>query len=449
MAATPGIYKRINGTWVLLGVGQAVPDTTPPSNPTNLQVTAHSTTSFSVSWSPSTDAGGSGLDRYETQIGASTAPWATNGLSTSRTFSGLTAGTAYAVRVRAVDAAGNVSGILSGTVSTDAGTPPPQPVGLFAGHVPNRVLVGMAASESGRPTTTEAAGIVGKPIYVLRRFTQGNITRAALLGHLSDADALGSLCISSFKYGDWAGVAAGNFDADLDIVRTVALERKKAGQRPFLFTIHHEPAGDGPLDVWANMQLHLVNYFKDIKDAIAISPIGNGFWWRPATPQPDADVAWPQKLIDALRVNGGVILNDFYDADYVDMQAAKTDPTKRVAGTGVRTSTRIKHFMTWARAHNAGAVGCGEFGCIDGAELSATMQVMFANRDLWAVSNYFNSFANSDHDWRLIPANYPAYNGTNSKGYQDFGGDSYSAGRLAAFQKALTDSISSTYTAPL
>ncbi len=87
-------------------------DKTPPTSPATITASATSTTSVGVTWSASTDAL-SGVARYDVYrdgvlIGSTT------GLTYSDT--GLTAGQSYAYSVRAVDVAGNASG-LTGPVS--------------------------------------------------------------------------------------------------------------------------------------------------------------------------------------------------------------------------------------------------------------------------------------------------------------------------------------------
>jgi cysteine-rich repeat protein len=95
----------------------ACPDTTPPSVPQNLNASATSCSQVSLSWSPSTDTGGSGLKGYNLYRSGSyikqvTAP------ATSTTDSGLSGSATYLYTARAVDNAGNVSGI-SNTASTN------------------------------------------------------------------------------------------------------------------------------------------------------------------------------------------------------------------------------------------------------------------------------------------------------------------------------------------
>ncbi len=87
------------------------PDTQAPSVPANLTATNTTQTSTSLSWSTSSDnVGVTGYDVYQgSAIIASVS-------GTTRLVTGLTANTAYTFRVRAKDAAGNISG-YSNTVN--------------------------------------------------------------------------------------------------------------------------------------------------------------------------------------------------------------------------------------------------------------------------------------------------------------------------------------------
>ncbi|WEL22214.1 fibronectin type III domain-containing protein [Halorhabdus sp. BNX81] len=83
-------------------------DTQAPSAPSNVSVESTTETSVEVSWSASTDSGGSGLDSYVVFVDGSqdqTVPAGT----TSATVDGLSAGTSYQIGVSAVDGAGNES----------------------------------------------------------------------------------------------------------------------------------------------------------------------------------------------------------------------------------------------------------------------------------------------------------------------------------------------------
>src|SRR5262249_52830634 len=90
-------------------------DTTPPSVPQGLQATAAGTTRIDLTWSASTDTGGSGLAGYRVYRDGGATPIAT--VSTpGYSNTGLTAGTGYTYTVRAYDNAGNESA-ASGSAS--------------------------------------------------------------------------------------------------------------------------------------------------------------------------------------------------------------------------------------------------------------------------------------------------------------------------------------------
>ena len=100
------------------------PDTTPPSAPTNLTATAASATQINLSWTVSTDNVGVTGYRVARCQGAGCSNFAEIATPTAATFNdtGLAASTSYSYRVRATDAAGNLSTYSStDTASTAAG----------------------------------------------------------------------------------------------------------------------------------------------------------------------------------------------------------------------------------------------------------------------------------------------------------------------------------------
>jgi chitodextrinase len=101
-------------------------DTTPPSAPANLAATASSSTQIGLAWTASTDNVGVTGYRVERCSGASCTSFTQIGTTGATTFSdsGLAASTTYDYRVRANDAAGNLSGysnIASATTSAGGG----------------------------------------------------------------------------------------------------------------------------------------------------------------------------------------------------------------------------------------------------------------------------------------------------------------------------------------
>src|ERR1700738_2892640 len=89
----------------------APPDTTPPTAPTNLMATAASASQINLAWTASTDNVGVTGYMVERCQGAACSNFAQIATPTTTAFSdtGLTGSTSYSYRVRATDAAGNLS----------------------------------------------------------------------------------------------------------------------------------------------------------------------------------------------------------------------------------------------------------------------------------------------------------------------------------------------------
>jgi cysteine-rich repeat protein len=110
---------------VSLTVNISVADTTAPSVPQNNNASADTCTQISLSWNASTDTGGSGLKGYNLYRGGAYIKQVASP-ATSSIDSGLSGATTYSYTARAVDNAGNLSGI-SNTAITN--TPPCQECG--------------------------------------------------------------------------------------------------------------------------------------------------------------------------------------------------------------------------------------------------------------------------------------------------------------------------------
>jgi fibronectin type 3 domain-containing protein len=98
----------------------AAPDTTPPSAPTNLTATAISPSQINLGWTASTD--NVGVTGYLVQrcTGSGCSSFAQIAAPTATSYSdmGLTTSTSYSYRVRATDAAGNLSAYSNIAVAT-------------------------------------------------------------------------------------------------------------------------------------------------------------------------------------------------------------------------------------------------------------------------------------------------------------------------------------------
>ncbi|MFF4546865.1 cellulose binding domain-containing protein [Streptomyces sp. NPDC001406] len=135
-------------------------DTTPPSVPTGVTVGSATGSSLTVRWTAATDDSGS-VAGYEVSRDGG-APVTVTG--TSYTATGLTAGTSYSFRVRAKDAAGNVSAYsaaVSGT-TTSGGTPP-------GGGVHTAPYIDMGAWPT--PSMPEMASASGVTSYTMAFIT--------------------------------------------------------------------------------------------------------------------------------------------------------------------------------------------------------------------------------------------------------------------------------------
>lgn len=102
-----------------LGFGSGSGDTSAPSVPAGVQITATASSSIALTWSASTD--NVGVVRYDIFRNGTLLTSATG---TSHTDSGLAASTTYSYTVRACDAAGNCSA-QSSAVNGTTSTPPP------------------------------------------------------------------------------------------------------------------------------------------------------------------------------------------------------------------------------------------------------------------------------------------------------------------------------------
>ena len=213
-------------------VTAAAPDTMAPSVPSGLTGTAPGSTSVSLSWSASTDNVGVTGYRVERCQGASCTNFAQVGAPTGTTFSntGLTAGTTYRYRVRAIDAAGNLGAYSAIVAATTLSAPP-----SVSDTTPPTVPSGLTGTATGSTSisvrwtaSTDNVGVGGYRVY---RCQGMNCTA---FGHVATTTGTtfsntGLVTSATYRYQVRAFDAAGNFSAYSTIVTTTTLSGSPAG----------------------------------------------------------------------------------------------------------------------------------------------------------------------------------------------------------------------------
>jgi uncharacterized repeat protein (TIGR03806 family) len=153
-------------------------DTTPPSTPA-LSIAASTSTSVTLSWTASTDAGGSGLAGYRVFRGGTQI--ATGITATSYVDAGRTPGTAYTYAVSAVDVAGNASPLSNSvSVTTPPDTTAPSAPGNLVATANGSTSIGLAWSAS---TDAGGSGLAG-----YRILRNGSLLTAVPAGQLAYSD---------------------------------------------------------------------------------------------------------------------------------------------------------------------------------------------------------------------------------------------------------------------
>jgi fibronectin type 3 domain-containing protein len=181
-------------------------DEVAPSVPASLTASAPSAVTVNLAWSASTDSVGVTGYRVERCTGAGCSSFAQIGTPTSTSFADTTvsSATSYSYRVRAVDAAANLSGYSNtAAVTTPDNIPPSAPTGLTATS-PNATTVNLAWNVS-----TDNVGVAG---YRVERCTGAGCSSFAQIGtptstSFSDTTASGA---TNYSYRVRAVDAANN-----------------------------------------------------------------------------------------------------------------------------------------------------------------------------------------------------------------------------------------------
>jgi len=184
------------------------PDTQPPTAPTNLVATASSGSQINLTWTASTDNVGVTGYLVERCDGAGCSSFAQIGTATATSFAstGLSPATSYSYRVRATDAAANLSGYSNTATATTLAPdtqPPTAPTNLMATAVSgSQINLAWTAS-------TDNVGVTG---YLIERCQGAGCSSFAQVGTSVGASfADGGLAASTtYRYRVRATDAASN-----------------------------------------------------------------------------------------------------------------------------------------------------------------------------------------------------------------------------------------------
>jgi chitodextrinase len=210
-SATAPLYS---GTWIMQMVafkaGAAVPDTQPPSAPSGLTATAPAGTEADLAWTSSTDNVGVIGYRVERCQGAGCATFAEIGVSSGMAAfndTTVTASLTYSYRVRAGDAAGNLSPYSNiATVTTPApDVVPPSAPGVLAANAVSGTQIDVSWGAA-----TDNVGVTG---YRLERCQGQGCTAFNKLGTTITGTSFSDTSLSvstSYSYIVRAEDAAGN-----------------------------------------------------------------------------------------------------------------------------------------------------------------------------------------------------------------------------------------------
>ncbi len=210
--AKPG-YSPYTYPHPLLSGGTPAPtDTSAPSVPSAFQATVASSSQISLSWTASTDNIGVTGYRLERCTGASCTNYVQIGTASNTSYSnsGLTAGTTYRYRVRASDAAGNLSGY-----STVANATTPAQTGggdTSAPSVPSGIQATVVSSSQISLSWTASTDNVGVTGYRLERCTGSTCTNYVQIGTPANTSYSNSglTAGTTYRYRVRATDAAGN-----------------------------------------------------------------------------------------------------------------------------------------------------------------------------------------------------------------------------------------------
>ncbi|OAB25537.1 chitin-binding protein [Paenibacillus macquariensis subsp. defensor] len=177
-------------------------DTQAPSAPSSLSSTGQTSTSVSLAWNASTD--NVGVTGYQVFNGTSLVTTVSSS-TLNYSVSGLTANTSYSFTVKAIDAAGNVSGgsnVVSVTTSAPVGVDtqaPTAPSGLHVMGTPTSSSIQLMWNAS-----TDNVGVTGYRIY------NGTTLVTSVSGSTLDYTVSGLTAATAYTFNVYAFDAANN-----------------------------------------------------------------------------------------------------------------------------------------------------------------------------------------------------------------------------------------------
>jgi chitodextrinase len=268
----PGINSSGQNDWVLVLDLSAPPppDTTAPSAPGGLVATAVSVSQINLAWTASTDdvgVTGYWVERCQ-GVGCNTFVQIAAATPTSFSETGLSAGTSYSYRVRATDAAGNLSaysGVASATPSTTSS-------GVMAAYSFSEGTGTTVADASSNNTTGTVSGTTWTTAGRYGNALAFNGTSAFVdLGNPATLQLTGSMTVSAwirsaaFPVDDASIVSkrnGGNSGYQLDTT-------KDTGPRTIGFKLTHANGSNMARYGATTMQLNQWYYVTGVYDAAA------------------------------------------------------------------------------------------------------------------------------------------------------------------------------------
>ncbi|MGH3077702.1 MAG: fibronectin type III domain-containing protein, partial [Gaiellaceae bacterium] len=211
-------------------------DSQPPSAPTGLATTSRTATSISVAWSPATDD--VAVAGYDVAV---TGKPAISVTQTSATLSALTCDTAYAIAVRAFDAAGNRSpaSTIDSATGPCASPSPTPPADTTAPSAPT----GLAASNVSQTSLTLSWSPSSDNVGVIAYDVSRNGTKTVTVASTS-SNQTALTCGTSYTFAVVARDAAGNSSQAAQLnVSTAACSSPSPPQPPADTTAPSAPTG--------------------------------------------------------------------------------------------------------------------------------------------------------------------------------------------------------------